>query len=233
MFKPVAIIAAMPLEMAPLVRSAPKRNLNGGDLYELPGAVVVVGGIGEEAAHRAAELAVSYARPELLVNAGLAGGVSPGLKVGDVGRVKEVVEIPTGLRYTTSGGEWVLITGATISGPEAKHDLFTKYGADVVDMEAAAIARVAEEHDLKLAIIKSVSDVADFILPPLGKFVGPNGKFAMSSFLAYVALRPQWWAPMIRLGRNSNRAAENLAVALNHLILEHTFSKGEKQSIQS
>lgn len=211
----------MPIEMAPMVRSLPKRNLGGADIYELLEAVIVVGGIGEQAAQRAAELAVTYAQPELLVNAGLVGGISPRLKVGDVGRIKQIVEAPSGMRFETGGGEWVLVTGATISGPEAKQRLHTQYGADVVDMEAAAVARVAQRHGLKLVIIKSVSDVADFVLPPLGEFVEPNGKFAMRSFLAYAAVRPKWWRPVIRLGRNSGLAAKNLAVALNHLIEEH------------
>ena len=227
MSKPIAIVAAMPIEMAPMVGSLPKRSLDGVDLYDLPQAVIVVGGIGEQSAQRAAELAVNYAQPAVLVNAGLAGAVSPRLKVGDVGRVKEIVELPGETRFTTTGGEWVLVTGATVSGPEAKQQLFAQYGADVVDMEAAAIARVAQQHGLKLVVIKSVSDVADFVLPPLGKFVEPNGKFAMGSFLSYTAVRPWWWRSVIRLGQNSGQAARNLAVALHHLIEEHAKAGAE------
>jgi len=229
--KPIAIVVAMPLEVAPLVRSLPKRDVEGMALFQLPGAVVVVGGIGERSARKASEMAVTYARPEFLVNAGLAGGVSPKLKVGDVGRAKEVVEISSGTRYPTSGGDWVLVTGATVSGPEAKQQLFERYGADVVDMEAAAVAQVAQEHGLKLIIIKSVSDVAQFLLPPLGRFVEDDGKFAMRRFLAYVAVRPKWWRSVTRLGRNSRRASKSLAMALNHLIGEHAQASQERASL--
>ena len=216
--KPIAVVAAMPLEMAPLVRSLPKRNVEGLDLYEMDAAVVVVGGIGENAARRACEVVIRYARPERLVNAGLAGGVSPSLKVGDVGRVREVVDVVSGVRYRTSGGEWVLATGATVSGPEGKKQLSAQYGADVVDMEGAAVAQAAHEHGLELDIIKSVSDVSDFVLPPLGKFVEPNGKFAMGRFLAYVGLRPRWWSAVNKLRRNSRLASMHLCSAVSHLM---------------
>ena len=51
--KPIAIVVAMPLEVAPLVRSLPKRDVEGMALFQLPGAVVVVGGIGERSARKA------------------------------------------------------------------------------------------------------------------------------------------------------------------------------------
>ena len=111
-------------------------KVNGVALFELAQAVVAVGGIGEKCARRAAETAIEYAQPRALLSAGIAGAISPKLKVGDVGRIREVVDVATGERYPTRGGEWVLATSQDVSDAAEKQELLTKYGADVVDMEA-------------------------------------------------------------------------------------------------
>ena len=111
------------------------RQVNGVALFEMSQAVVAVGGIGEKCARRAAETAIAYAQPSLLLSAGIAGAISPKLKVGDVCRIREVIDVSTGVRYPTRGGEWVLATSQDVSDPAEKRELLTKYGADVVDME--------------------------------------------------------------------------------------------------
>jgi hypothetical protein len=222
----VAVIAAMPLELAPLTRGLRRQRIEGFDVYETSPALIVIGCIGETAARRASEFAVRYARPEWLINAGLAGAVSSQLRVGNAGRVREIVDVATGKHYRTSGGEWLLVTGAIVSGPESKQQLSATYGADVVDMEGAAIAQVAQDHGLKVAVLKAISDVADFVLPPLGKFVEPNGTFGMKRFLAYIALRPRWWSAVNKLRRNSRLASVNLCSELSHLIESLSNSAG-------
>ncbi len=77
-----------------------------------------------------------------------------------------------------------------------KQELLARYGADVVDMEAAAVAQVAEARGLKFAALKAISDEAAFVMPPLDRFIDENGRFATGSFLMYVALRPRWWSSL-------------------------------------
>ena len=101
------VMAAMPTcELAPAAgRKMSSRSAasNGVDVFELDEAVVAVGGIGEKLARRAAEVAIEYAQPKLLLSAGIAGAISPKLKVGDVGRIREVVDVATGDRYHDAG----------------------------------------------------------------------------------------------------------------------------------
>lgn len=216
--KPVAIVAAMPVELAPLIGSLQPQQVEGVDLFELPEALVAVGGIGEKFARRAAEVAVEYTQPELLLSAGIVGAISSKLKVGDVGRIREVVDVATGEIYPVSGdGEWVLATSQDVSDAAEKHQLLTKFGADVVDMEAAAVAQVAKERGLKFAAIKSISDDAEFDMPPLNRFI-ENGKFDTRRFLIYVALHPRWWGTLGRIKKNSEIATQNLCEAVKHLI---------------
>src|SRR5271167_4184086 len=138
--KPVAIVAAMPVELAPLLGKRQSQHVDGIELFELPEAMVAVGGVGQKHARHAAEVVIDYAQPRLLVSAGMAGAISPQLKVGDVGRIREVIDVATGQLYSTNGGEWVLATSQDVSDAAEKRDLLTKYGADVVDMEGAAVA---------------------------------------------------------------------------------------------
>jgi adenosylhomocysteine nucleosidase len=216
--KPVAIIAAMPVELAPLIGKIEPQTVEGVDLFELAQAVVAVGGIGEKFARRAAEVAIEYAQPKLLLSAGIVGAISPQLKVGDVGRIREVVDVATGARYPTTGGEWVLATSQDVSDATDKHDLLTKFGADVVDMEAAAVAEVARQRGVEFASVKAISDDAEFAMPPLNRFIGEDGKFATCKFLMYVALHPRWWTTLGRIKANSELASRNLCEAVEHLL---------------
>ena len=217
--KPVAIIAAMPIELAPLIGNVQPRSVDGVDLFELPQAVVAVGGIGEKFARRAAEVAIDKAQPRLLLSAGMVGAISSKLKVGDAARIREVVDVATGARYATSGGgDWVLVTSQDVSDAAEKHELFEKYSADVVDMEAAAVAQVANERGLEFASVKAVSDDAEFIMPPLNRFIDGNGRFATRKFLIYIALHPRWWSTLGKIKNNSEIASRNLCTAVEHLI---------------
>ena len=217
--KPVAVIAAMPVELAPLIGRIQPQTVKGVDIFELAQAVVAIGGIGEKFARRAAEVAIEYAQPKLLLSAGMVGAISPKLKVGEVGRIREVVDVATGARYpTTGGGEWLLATSQDVSDAAAKHDLLTKFGADVVDMEGASVAQVAKERGLEFAAVKAVSDDAGFTMPPLNLFIDEHGRFATRKFLLYVALHPRWWTALGRIKANSELASTNLCSAVEHLL---------------
>ncbi len=208
----------MPVEVAPLIGSLQPQQVDGVDLFALPNALIAVGGIGQKFARRAAKVAIEVAQPKLLVSAGMVGAISPGLKVGDVGRVREVVDVATGARYPgSSDGEWILATSQDVSDAADKQQLSTKFGADVVDMEAAAVAQVAKERGLRFAAIKSISDDAEFDMPPLNRFID-DGKFDTRRFLVYVALHPRWWGTLGKIKKNSEIASANLCRAVEHLI---------------
>lgn len=209
----------MPVELAPLIGNMTPKKVNGVDVFEFPQAVVAVGGIGEKFARRAAEVAIEYAQPKLLLSAGIVGAISPQLKVGDVGRIREVVDVATGTRYPAdSAGEWVLATSQDVSDASEKLELKTKFGADAVDMEAAAVAQVAKERGVKFASWKAISDDAAFVMPPLNRFIDGNGQFATRKFLVYLALHPKWWTTLGKIKSNSELASANLCRAVEHLL---------------
>jgi adenosylhomocysteine nucleosidase len=139
------------------------------------------------------------------------------------------VDAGSGARYTASEGEVTVLTVASVSGPAEKRTLAERWKADVVDMEAAAIASVAEQHRLDFAAIKAISDESGFVMPPVGEFVDQAGKFATARFAVYVAFRPKWWRSVQQLGANSRLAAVNLSVALKHLIDERSAIAPEEK----
>lgn len=216
--KRIAIVAAMRLELAPLLGKMRSHVVDGVELFELPEAMVAVGGIAGRRARHAAEVVIEQAQPALLVSAGMAGAISPQLEVGEVGRIRAVVDVATGDRYPTRGGEWVLATSQGINGVAEKQVLLTKYGADVVDMEGAAVAQVAREHGLEFAAVKAISDDAAFPMPSLNRFIDGNGRFGKGRFLLYVALRPKWWPVLVKMQANTAIASTNLCRELDHLI---------------
>ncbi len=63
------------------------------------------------------------------------------------------------------GGPVVSCPGRTLTSPEAKREWAARTGSDLVDLESAAFARVAEENRWRWAIVRGVSDGPDTTLP--------------------------------------------------------------------
>ena len=51
--------------------------------------------------------------------------------------------------------------------------------------------------------MKAISDVADFDLPPMDRFVKPDGSFSEMRFAWFAAIRPWVWPQVLRLAANA------------------------------
>lgn len=222
--KTVALVVAMQREVAPLLQGAPSRAADGMLFFELEKAVIVVGGVGRAAASRATEAVVTRYQPDKVVSTGLVGALTATLRAGDVLQARQVIDADSGARFPSFGGDAVLLTVSAVSGPQEKRMLALRWAADVIDMEGAAVADQAQRHGVPFSALKAVSDELDFVMPPLGKFVSPAGKFETLRFLAYIAIRPQWWKNVGELNANSRKATTNLCNSLGHLIAQGTAS---------
>lgn len=224
----IGIVVAMRREVAPLLAGVRPVRLDGIEFYQLESAAVAVAGIGGQAAQRAAEALVARYSPSVLVSAGMAGALTPKLRVGDVVRAHEVVDADSGVRFPTQGGTETLVTISSVSGPSEKKALAERTGAASVDMEASAVGIVAQRHGIEFAAIKSISDEMDFEMPPLGQFVNGAGKFETLRFAIFLATRPKWWRAVRQLRANSRIAAVNLSHELQHLTRQGLISQEEK-----
>ena len=214
----LAIVAALEREVRPLVKSwrmsEKEHHGRGFRFFENGDVVLVCGGIGAEAARRAAEAIIAVFDPEVVCSAGFAGALDDTLKVGDVVRPGTVINAGDASRTIVEDGEGVLVSFGSVASPAQKLKLRESFAAQAVDMEAAAVARSAEARGKGFAAIKAISDEIDFEFTAMDRFVDAEGKFSEVRFAFYAALRPWLWPRVICLARNSNRASHALCMSL-------------------
>src|SRR5258708_17187230 len=109
-----AIIAALDREVSTLTkgRNRVQQDHEGRSyvFFECDGMVVVCGGIGVDAARRAAEAVIALYRPTLLLSAGFAGALDPALHVADIFAPAVVIDARDGSPVTLENRKAVLVT---------------------------------------------------------------------------------------------------------------------------
>jgi adenosylhomocysteine nucleosidase len=210
----VAIVAALEREVRTLVRDwrIREKDVDGRRFrfFEKDEFVLVCGGIGAEAARRAAEAVIAIYAPKVIYSVGFAGALDPDLNVGSIVRPRRVVNAGDGSSLNLNCGEGVLVSFGSVASPEQKASLRNSFQAQAVDMEAAAIARAAEVRGVEFAVVKVISDEFDFRFPSTERFVDSNGQFLEGRFAWFAAWRPWLWPRVLQLARNSNRASRAL-----------------------
>jgi adenosylhomocysteine nucleosidase len=131
-----------------------------------------------------------------------------------------VIDARTGERFrcdAESGDLW-LVTSPKVADSAEKHRLAATYDAALVDMEAAAIARLAAMREIPFYCIKGVSDGLNDRLPDFNLFLAPDGQFRMLPFVFLSVIRPWYWPALIRMGENSRRASQSIAESLRDFL---------------
>jgi adenosylhomocysteine nucleosidase len=217
----IAILAALPREVAPLVRDWADpvvSRANGTSLWENDRAIVVCAGMGRERVTHAMELAESRGPLRAVISVGYAGALRSWMQVDRVYWPAVVIDGATGERFACKDGEGILVTADHAVGRDEKPKLAAKWHADLVDMEAATVARLAKLRALPFRSLRAISDQVDDSLPDLSRFTNAQGGFQSASFAMYVALHP-WLIPTtVRLGQQSTRASQAIAQALLQIL---------------
>jgi adenosylhomocysteine nucleosidase len=220
----IAVIAALPREVAGLVRGTrPDRELLGSGirLHRVGNAVIAVAGMGATRVALALDAALHDEAVELVISAGLAGSCSPEICAGEVLEATLVIDAKTGERFVCDQPgttERVLVTTEAIAGVKEKSRLHESYGAGMVDMEAATVARLAAARGLPFRAIKGISDAHNLEMESMSRFADARGQFRTATFALHTALRPASWSSAMRLGRDSNRALAKLWPDLAQII---------------
>lgn len=224
-----AVIAALEGELKPLTRAWERADVGGAALWSLRSGqnecVAACAGAGAAAAGRAFRAAGIGGRLDWAASVGWAGALHAGAVPGKAYRVSEIVDAATGERFSAASAPGAaalpglkLVSTGRVAGLEEKKKLREAFGADLVDMEAAAVARLAKEQGIPFYCFKGVSDGAGERLPDLNRFLDQDGGFRTARFAAYLLPRPRAWSAVIRMGIHSGRAAGAIAGILGELI---------------
>ncbi len=229
----IAIVAAMAREVRPLARGWKLEGSSGGvTVYSSATAVAAFAGMGAARATLATAAALALGPAHLLISAGWAGGLHEGVAGGTAHRIRRVVDAATGEAYECAGTESerpgdlragtaaTLVTAGQVASVERKRRLREQYSADLVDMEAATVARLARARNLPFLAVKAVSDEHDFELPGMDRFASASGQFRERAFALHLAVRPHLWKAAARMGRTSAAAAEALCEELARAIAD-------------
>lgn len=225
----VAIISAMPGELKPLVRGWRHERADGVDLWRwsfqdesgVDGEwIAVCAGAGADAARRAFAAAERCGPLDRVISTGWAGALSEDYQPGQAFWAAGTIDALTGERFAAAepfaaepSNVW-LVTSPRVADAAEKQRLASTYGAALVDMEAAAVARLAEARGIPFACVKGVSDGFRERLPDLNRFIGAHGQFLLARFILFAVFRPWCWPALQRMGENSSKAAQAIAAAL-------------------
>jgi adenosylhomocysteine nucleosidase len=213
-----AIIAAMPSELKPVVRGWKHEVRKGVHLWAHRDEnlyVAACAGAGQEAATRAFAAVEEDAPIDLVFSVGLAGALTPQVATGSAHNLGGVIDVRTGERFQcdAEAGDLWLATSPRVADESEKRRLAAAYPAALVDMEAAAIGRLASMRGIPFYCIKGVSDGLTDNLPDFNRFLS-NGRFRTAPFALYALFRPWYWSALVRMGENSKRASQSIAETL-------------------
>ena len=239
----LGVVAAMPQEIAPLLRRMQghtRESVDGFAVYrfEVQGVPVVLieSGIGPRHAAAATKALISLARPKLILNFGFAGAVLPGTGVGELVLAERVLLLEEGRMTEAPRPDAALctlflnacalaectlrrgsfVTAAAIMNKQAVAAALGE-GVEhpVLEMETVAVLLEAELAGIPVVAVRGVSDAADEELGfSIDEFCDPQLKISLARVLRCIAARP-WIVPqLLRLSGNSKKAGKSLAECL-------------------
>jgi len=251
---PIGLVIALESEARVLLGSGALQPMHGYGIRHLQLApdldlVLASDGVGIDAARRAAQGLAEHG-VSALVSVGVAGGLAPGIDVGHIilpsqilqtdGKrifgawLPDVAGIDDAHQCLTADGiavrrGTVLTVSEGVLTRDAKAALFARYRGLAVDMESAAVARVASEAGLPFFGLRAVCDPAEKTVPKeLYEILDGDGKIRPGSVVMGLVRRPALVLDMWALGRLFSSARNSLKhawqVAVHRRLLQRIAS---------
>jgi adenosylhomocysteine nucleosidase len=181
----------------------------------------VLGGVGYDASAKVVARELDRRAYDRVVVCGIAGGLRPGIALGEVVVPERVVDLVSGSEHRPTP-----LPGTTSAGTLACHSEFitdddtvrgfVERGFAAIDMETAAVAKVCEARGCSWSVVRSVSDVAsDHEDDSIIHMLNPDGSVRPAAAARYVATHPGRVPGLIGLAQASTRAARNAATTLS------------------
>lgn len=182
---------------------------------------ILVTGMGARNAERAIKAALEKISPAQVFSCGFAGALNPALRIGDVVFDQSTTAPKVFARLTASGARPVAFHCSTTVAvtAAAKTQLLKETGADAVEMESRVIQKACAARKVPCVTLRAISDTAAEDLPLDFNTLLDDEEQLSSSKLTLAILRAPHKIPaLMRLGRNSARAAKELSTALVGLL---------------
>ena len=221
--KPACIVTALVSEAACIHRPLPEP---GTAVQVDENFLLIISGMGAQRARLAATRAIDAGAGALL-SFGFAGALADELVPGDVLVPGEIIDGPerlatdaawlraarsriAGLGITLHDGA-VACTNAILHEPAEKRGLRERTGAAAVDMESAAIVRVATERGVPALVVRSVLDTSVMSLPPaILRCTDDYGRTRLAELADTVRRRIALLPSVIEIGFAFRRASRSL-----------------------
>jgi adenosylhomocysteine nucleosidase len=184
-----------------------------------PEVRVFVTGMAQRNTERAIQGALAAIQPALVFTCGVAGALDPALRIGDVLFATENETLAAKLRSAGAQRGNIICESCVVITREQKSTLRERTGADAVEMESAFIQAVCGTHNIPCATVRAISDSANDDLPMDFNAVWNEKEEISPLKLAWaIAKAPQKIPALMRLGRDSKFAAQQLARVLARVI---------------
>lgn len=223
----VLVVAAMALELRPFVRSlrlrrdpgppAVHRGRLAGTALDIVAATV---GIGPTGAAAATERLLDHHGADRVVMLGIAGALDPSLAIGDLVVPEVVVDAATGARYHPRPAQGpvpagIISTSADIQLDPSLLEELRRQGVVALDMETAAVGRVAEGRHLPWSAFRAVSDRVGDGLVDAGTLAmtKPDGRADVGAAFRAIARHPTMVPRLLRLAGDTHRAVGSAVAA--------------------
>ncbi len=214
--------------------AAPFRKIAAGGLRGCQLVSILLTGIGRQNAEKSVRDFLAASSSELVLTCGFAGGLDSDFKLGDVvyelaDRRGELYETPSKSKVRDSQSsslrEKLTAAGAKpakffcadriATTVAEKKQLRDETGADVVEMESAAIHSVCAKHGIPCATVRVISDPADEDLPlDFNLLAKPDKSLDYGKLFLAIAKSPGKIGALMKLQKQTRFAAERLAEVL-------------------
>ncbi len=179
-------------------------------------------GMGASAAGEALRGRIGVSRPDRIISSGFAGALNPELRAGDliVASNLSSPEWLAGISNTAHALGTLHTHPDVVATVDGKSALRRQTGADAVDMESGALAKVATDFGIPMLTVRSISDDAQtaMVAPPTVLGAAANdGVRGTLCLLRWLAIRPRAWRPFSRFVNDTRQAQQSLANLIEFL----------------
>lgn len=182
-------------------------------------------------------------KPDMCVSSGLAGGLKPGLRRGDIVAGREVALRAGGDTFRSSANLLAIakdagaridmkqITEKHIVSLASAKSALSNFG-EFVDMEGYYILQIVSGTRVPVISVRAISDPYDEDVPPeISKVVDREGHVQAMPMMKLVLKRPHRIPSLLRLASHSRDAAKSLADFLDRFL--EAADDGDKSEAQA